>query len=131
MASARSMGRPVPGLADSWDVAEDELTYTFHLNQDATWHDGVDFTAEDVAFSFDAALDPNTGFPYRSIVNDAVESYRVIDENTFEMKAREKAGHLPLRRSRRDHHHAEAHLGRCRAASWSFDGGSTGQIPRE
>jgi peptide/nickel transport system substrate-binding protein len=83
-------GRPVPGLADSWDVADDGLTYTFHLNQQAKWHDGVDFTADDVAFSFDAALDPNTGFPYRSIVNDAVESYKVIDENTFEMKAREK-----------------------------------------
>lgn len=122
-------GRPVPGLADSWDVADDELTYTFHLNQDAKWHDGVDFTAEDVAFSFDAALDPNTGFPYRSIVNDAVESYRVVDENTFEMKAREKLvtfvyegpGAITI---------MPKHIwGDVDPASWSFDGGSTGQDP--
>ena len=122
-------GRPVPGLADSWEVSEDELTYTFHLNQDAKWHDGIDFTADDVAFSFDAAFDPNTGFPYRSIVNDAVASYRVIDENTFEMTAREKlvtflyegAGAITI---------MPKHIwGDVDPASWSFDGGSTGQDP--
>ncbi len=122
-------GRPVPGLADSWDVASDGLTYTFHLNQQAKWHDGVDFTADDVAFSFDAALDPNTGFPYRSIVNDAVESYKVVDENTFEMKAREKLvtflyegpGAITIMPK-----HIWADVP---AASWSLDGGSTGQDP--
>ncbi|MCA9859730.1 MAG: hypothetical protein KC438_08405, partial [Thermomicrobiales bacterium] len=122
-------GRPVPGLADSWDVAEDGLTYTFHLNQDAKWHDGVDFTAEDVAFSFDAALDPNTGFPYRTIVDDAVGSYRVVDENTFEMTATEQLvtflyegpGAITV---------MPKHIWESVApASWSFDGGSTGQDP--
>ena len=122
-------GRPVPGLADSWDVADDGLTYTFHLNQQAKWHDGVDFTAGDVAFSFDAALDPNTGFPYRSIVNDAVASYKVIDENTFEMTAREKLvtflyegpGAITIMP---EHIWADVP-----PASWSLDGGSTGQDP--
>lgn len=122
-------GRPVPGLADSWDVAEDGLTYTFHLNQQAKWHDGVDFTAEDVAFSFDAALDPNTGFPYRSIVDDAVASYKVIDENTFQMQAQEKLvtflyegpGAIAIMPK-----HIWADVP---AASWSLDGGSTGQDP--
>ena len=122
-------GRPVPGLADSWDVAEDGLTYTFHLNQQATWHDGVDFTADDVAFSFDAALDPNTGFPYRSIVDDAVASYKVIDANTFQMQAEEKLvtflyegpGAITIMPK-----HIWADVP---AASWSLDGGSTGQDP--
>jgi peptide/nickel transport system substrate-binding protein len=122
-------GRPVPGLADTWDVSEDELTYTFHLNQDAKWHDGVDFTADDVAFSFDSALDPNTGFPYRSIVDDAVASYQVIDENTFEITATEKLvtflyegpGAITI---------MPQHIwGEIDPASWSFDGGSTGQDP--
>ena len=122
-------GRPVPGLADTWDVADDELTYTFHLNQNAKWHDGVDFTAEDVAFSFDAALDPNTGYPYRSIVNDAVESYRVVDEHTFEMTAREKLVTFlyegPGAITVMPKHIWES----VDPASWSFDGGSTGQDP--
>jgi peptide/nickel transport system substrate-binding protein len=122
-------GRPVPGLADSWDVAGDELTYTFHLNQDAKWHDGTDFTANDVAFSFDAALDPNTGFPYRSIVDDAVESYRVIDENTFEMTAEEKLVTFLYEGPGAITIMAEHIWGDVDPASWSFDGGSTGQDP--
>jgi ABC-type transport system substrate-binding protein len=34
------------GLADYWELAPDNRTYTFHLNKDAKWHDGVDLTAE-------------------------------------------------------------------------------------
>ena len=40
---------PVPGLADSWETSEDGLTWTFHLNKDAKWHDGKPVTSEDVA----------------------------------------------------------------------------------
>src|SRR5215210_6976887 len=36
----------VPGLADSWEISADGLTYTYHLNQTAKWHDGEPFTAE-------------------------------------------------------------------------------------
>src|SRR6185503_1282768 len=32
------------GLADSWEIAPDNRTYTFHLNKNAKWHDGVDVT---------------------------------------------------------------------------------------
>ncbi len=78
-------GQPVPGLADRWERAADGVTYTFHLNQDAKWHDGTDFTAEDVRMSLDAQLDPATGSQYTSTVDAAVASYRVVDENTFEV----------------------------------------------
>ena len=44
-----------PGLARSWDVSEDGLTYTFHLAQDVTFHDGTGFDAEDVKFTLDRA----------------------------------------------------------------------------
>jgi peptide/nickel transport system substrate-binding protein len=43
--------RPVPDLAASWDVSPDFLTYTFHLKQGATFHDGTPITAQDVAYS--------------------------------------------------------------------------------
>src|SRR5215216_5060255 len=49
-------GKPVPQLAEFWEVSSDNLVYTFHVNQDARWHDGTDVTAEDVEFSFDAAM---------------------------------------------------------------------------
>ncbi|NKI21561.1 ABC transporter substrate-binding protein [Paenibacillus dendritiformis] len=41
-----------PGLAEKWEVAEDGLTYTFHLRKDVKFHDGTDFNAEAVATNF-------------------------------------------------------------------------------
>jgi peptide/nickel transport system substrate-binding protein len=43
--------KPLPQLAKSWDVSPDTLTYTFHLQDNVKWHDGQDFTADDVIFS--------------------------------------------------------------------------------
>jgi peptide/nickel transport system substrate-binding protein len=43
--------KPHPNLARSFEMSPDGLTYTFHLRDDVTWHDGVKFTARDVAFS--------------------------------------------------------------------------------
>lgn len=42
---------PRPGLAESWEVSEDGLTYTFKLVKNAKWHDGEPFTADDVVFT--------------------------------------------------------------------------------
>ncbi|WP_261397964.1 ABC transporter substrate-binding protein [Maritimibacter alkaliphilus] len=50
-----SDGSVVPGLARSWDISEDGLTYTFHLAEGVTFHDGSAFDAEDVKFSLDRA----------------------------------------------------------------------------
>lgn len=52
--------QPVPALADTIDISEDGLTYTFTLRRDARFQDGRDMTAEDVAFSLTRALDPAT-----------------------------------------------------------------------
>lgn len=122
-------GRPVPALADSWDASPDGLTYTFHLNTKAKWQDGVDFTADDVKFSFDAVLNPNTGSLYASTVKAAVASYRVIDPDTFEITAKDKfvtffydvpATILIMPK------HVWEKVG---FESWTFDSGSTGKDP--
>jgi len=47
---------PAPGLATSWKVAPDGLSWTFSLRKDVTWHDGKPFTAEDVAFTFNDVI---------------------------------------------------------------------------
>ena len=44
---------PEPRLAETWEASEDGLTYTFHLRDDATFHDGTPVTAEDVVFSLE------------------------------------------------------------------------------
>jgi len=50
-----SDGAVVPGLAKSWDISDDGLTYTFNLQSGVTFHDGTAMDAEDVKFSLDRA----------------------------------------------------------------------------
>ena len=52
--------RPVPDLAESWTVSEDLLSYTFKLRDNAKFHTGRAFTADDVVYTYDHQLDPNT-----------------------------------------------------------------------
>ena len=47
-----------PWLATSWKVSSDGKTFTFNLRKGVRWHDGKDFTAKDVKFTFDALTDP-------------------------------------------------------------------------
>jgi peptide/nickel transport system substrate-binding protein len=44
---------PIPGLARSWTVSDDQLTYTFNLRPDVKWHDGEPFSSDDVKFSIE------------------------------------------------------------------------------
>lgn len=53
--------RPMPGVAESWEVSPDGRVYTFHLRADAKWSDGAPVTAEDFAASFQRILTPALG----------------------------------------------------------------------
>ena len=44
---------PAPLLAESWDVSDDGLEYTFHLVEGVKFHDGTDFNGEAVCFNFE------------------------------------------------------------------------------
>lgn len=48
--------RPIPALAERWEVEEGGARYRFHLRPGVTWHDGTPFTAADVKFTFDSIL---------------------------------------------------------------------------
>ncbi len=50
----------VPGLAKTWEIAPDGITYTFHLRSGIKFHDGRPFTARNVLHSFERVLDPAT-----------------------------------------------------------------------
>lgn len=64
------------GLATSWEVSEDGLTYTFHLRDDAKWSDGTPITAEDYKFTFDALASGDVSSPRTSVLQtiDRVEA---------------------------------------------------------
>ncbi|MCK2185359.1 peptide ABC transporter substrate-binding protein [Halomonas getboli] len=57
-------GRLLPGMATSWEVSDDGLTYTFHLREDAAWSDGEPVTAEDFVFGWRHLLDPANASKY-------------------------------------------------------------------
>ena len=71
----------IPRLAKSWEYDEENLTYTFHLEEGVKWHDGEPFTAEDVKFTFEAIMDPANESENAPDYED-IESIEVIDENT-------------------------------------------------
>jgi len=78
---------PVPGLADSWETSDDGLTWTFHLNKDAKWHDGRPVTSEDVAYTYQRILDEEQGL-YIDAVKQ-IDSIETPDEHTVVFKTRE------------------------------------------
>jgi len=53
-------------LAESWDVSADGLAIIFHLRKGVKWHDGVEFTSDDVVFTYNAVIDPKIPTPYSS-----------------------------------------------------------------
>ncbi len=56
--------RPIPGLAQSWDISPDGCTYTFHLRTNLVWSTGEPITADDVVYSWLRAASPETASDY-------------------------------------------------------------------
>ncbi|MFV1989538.1 MAG: ABC transporter substrate-binding protein [Acidimicrobiales bacterium] len=73
-----------PLLAESWDVSDDGLTYTFNLRQGVVFHDGASFGADDVVFSLDRARDEANGHPFGSQLA-VVDTVTALDDSTVEV----------------------------------------------
>jgi peptide/nickel transport system substrate-binding protein len=76
-----------PELAESWEVAADGKSITFHLRKDATFHDGTPVTADDVKWSFDRAVAVG-GFPAIQMAAGSYtkpEQFSVVDKYTFKV----------------------------------------------
>lgn len=75
----------VPALAKDWEFDDSSYTYTFHLEEDVTWHDGTAFSADDVAFTIEAIMNPENGSENAPDYED-VKKITVIDEHTISFK---------------------------------------------
>ena len=67
-----------PGLAESWSLSEDGLCYTFYLREGVKFHNGYDFTAEDVKFTFDKGA----AGPLGSALFVNFKSCEIVDDYT-------------------------------------------------
>lgn len=71
-----------PGQAESYEVSEDGLTWTFHLRDGLKWSDGSDLTANDFVYSWKRVCDPEVAAPYAETVLGMVKGYdEAIDGN--------------------------------------------------
>lgn len=104
---------PEPGLAASWDVDDDGITYRFHLRPNIIWSDNTPITASDFEKSWLRALDPQNNARYAGLFflidgaeawfnrPDASEgppppkpSFRALDDKTFEVKLSAPRSHF-------------------------------------
>jgi ABC-type transport system substrate-binding protein len=80
----------IPDLAHSWEIAKDGKTYTFFLRKDVLFHDGAEFTSEDVKATFDRIVKPPSGISIpRSTLFSAVSEITTPDKHTVQFKLSE------------------------------------------
>jgi peptide/nickel transport system substrate-binding protein len=75
-------------LAESWDISPDGLQITFNLRKGVKWHDGVEFTADDVLFTYRTVIDPKIPTPYSSNYGP-VEKVEILDKYTVRVSYKE------------------------------------------
>ena len=66
----------LPGQAESYEVSDDQLVYTFHLRDGLKWSDGSDLTANDFVFAWKRITDPELAAPYADTVLWMVDGFQ-------------------------------------------------------
>jgi oligopeptide transport system substrate-binding protein len=101
-------GRPIPGMATSWETTPDGLVWTFHLRR-ALWSDGVPVTANDFVFGLRRLMDPKTASEYAYLLYFIKNAQRVnegkapltalgvkaLDDHTLQLSLNHPAPYLP------------------------------------
>ncbi|SEB84228.1 ABC transporter substrate-binding protein [Paenibacillus sp. GP183] len=79
-------GKIVPMLAEKWSISDDKKTYTFNLRKGVKFHDGTDFNAEAVKFTFERNMDSASG---RKSEMNVVSKVTVVDPNTVQVELKQ------------------------------------------
>jgi peptide/nickel transport system substrate-binding protein len=84
-------GSIVPGLAESWEISDDGLVYTFKLRDGVTFHDGTVMDAEDVKFSLDRARAEDSVNAQKALFS-GITDVAVVDPLTVQVTLAEPNG---------------------------------------
>lgn len=77
-------GDVAPALAESWEISADGLSYVFRLRRDVRFHDGTPFDADDVRFSLERALAPDSSNAQKQLLSP-IARVEVIDTHTVRL----------------------------------------------
>ncbi len=86
-------GSIVPGLAESWEISDDGLVYTFKLHGGVTFHDGTTMDAEDVKFSLDRARAEDSTNAQKGLFA-GITDVTVVDPGTVQVTLGEPNGNF-------------------------------------
>ena len=93
LVSYTSTGELTSGVAESWEVSDDRLTYTFHLRTNAKWSNGDPVTAEHFVFAVKRLVDPATAAFYAEFLGD-VSALKAVDDNTLSITLKRPTPYL-------------------------------------
>ncbi|HIY08194.1 MAG TPA: hypothetical protein H9680_02525 [Firmicutes bacterium] len=82
---------PVPSLVESYEVSDDDLTWTFKLKEGVKFHNGKELTSADVVASFNRAIPDDSGYIATSMI-EPIESVEAVDTYTVAIKTFEPYG---------------------------------------
>ena len=131
-------GKPTEDLAESYAFDESALTYTFKLRQGVKWHDGEDFNADDVVYTYKRILEDEALADSIRSDYDNISSVDKKDDYTVEIKLKKlmlpietyfAIGILPQHLydgqdlETTEYNQKPIGTGRYKMASWDADGG--------
>ncbi|MDP7239068.1 MAG: ABC transporter substrate-binding protein, partial [Candidatus Latescibacteria bacterium] len=82
----------IPGLAVSWEVSEDGLTWIFRLREGVTFHDGTPFNADAVKYTLDRMMDLEKPTRRTSLYEPFIDKVKAVDEYTISIYSEKPFG---------------------------------------
>jgi peptide/nickel transport system substrate-binding protein len=96
LVAADATMQPIPWLAESWESNDTATEWTFHLHQGVKFHDGSPLTADDVVYTFQRLLNPETKSAAASELGDIKpDAFKAVDPQTVKVTLASPIAELP------------------------------------